>query len=289
MDGVPGRRGGLGKEVPCELRPSHHPEGVPGLLGGGNPQAQLFLTSERDVEQIAVPDGVVVQGLEKRFGSVAVLRGLNLSIRRGEVVSIFGPNGAGKTTLLRILANLTLPDAGTIRVYGHDTADSPEFVRAITGVVLHHPLLYGDLTVRENLLFVARMFRIPDAERRVEWTAERMQMQSRLDDRVRTLSHGLQKRAAIARALLHSPKLLLLDEPEAGLDQRALALLDGVLSEFRSAGGTAVITTHALERGLAVSDRIAIIGRGRVVYLEEGSRVDPATVGELYRRYGEEV
>ena len=237
----------------------------------------------------ATSDGVVVRGLEKRFGAAAVLRGIDLDIRPGEVFSLFGPNGAGKTTLLRILATLTKPDVGTVWIAGHDAAASAEFVRSVTGVVLHSPLLYGDLTVRENLHFVARMFRIPDRERQIGLVTERMQVGSRLDDKVRTLSHGLQKRAAIARALLHSPKLLLLDEPEAGLDQHAIALLDGMLSDFRSSGGTAVVTTHSLERGLAISDRISIIGRGRIAYSEERSRVDSTSVRELYARYGEEV
>jgi len=244
---------------------------------------------QKTEERTPAQEAVSIRGLEKRFGAAAVLRGLDLGIRSGEVLSIFGPNGAGKTTLLRILATLTRPDAGSIVVGGTDAASHPELVRSVTGVVLHSSLLYGDMTIRENLRFAGRVFRIPDCEGQIERVAERMQLGHRLDDRVRTLSHGLQKRAAIARALLHSPRLLLLDEPESGLDRRALALLDAVLTEFRSAGGTTVIATHALERGVSGSDRIAIIGRGRVVYLEDSSGVDPATVSDLYARYGEEA
>ena len=149
--------GDLALALPRESLPAHQTRqrvGLPALI------------SDEHVEQTAAANGVVMRGVEKRFGATAVLRGLDLTVAPGEVLSIFGPNGAGKTTLLRILPTLTRPDAGTIRVGGNDAAQFPEFVRSITGVVLHSPLLYGELTVRENLRFAARMFRIDDCEGR---------------------------------------------------------------------------------------------------------------------------
>jgi ABC-type multidrug transport system ATPase subunit len=148
--------------------------------------------------------------------------------------------------------------------------------------VLHSPMLYGDLTARENLLFTCRMFRLDNARRRVEECAERMQVARRLDDRVGTLSHGLQKRVALARALLHSPRLLILDEPESGLDQSALALLDSLLDDYRRAGRAVMMTTHALERGLEMGDRVTILSQGRIAFDQPRAGLDRQSVREAY-------
>ncbi len=191
---------------------------------------------------------------------------------------LLGPNGAGKTTLLRILATLTKHDAGSVTVNGFDAAAQGELVRQTTGAVLHSHMLYADLTARENLRFFARLCRISDPERRILEAAERMQVAHRLDDRVRSLSHGLAKRVALARALLHAPRLLLLDEAEAGLDQPALKLLDGVLDEHKRDGRAVVMTTHQVERGLEQADRVVVISHGRVVLDRPRSEV---TNGEV--------
>ncbi len=203
--------------------------------------------------------------VEKSYGDVAALRGVDLAVRPGEVVALLGPNGAGKTTLLRILATLTRPDAGTVNVCGYDAASQGELVRQHTGALLHSPMLYADLTARENLRFYASIFRIQDPDGRVAEVAGRLGLTERLDDRVRTLSHGLAKRFGLCRALLHRPRLLLLDEPETGLDQGALRLLDDVLAEYRQDGRSAVVSTHSVDRGLAWADRVAVLARGRVV------------------------
>ncbi|MEX0762724.1 MAG: heme ABC exporter ATP-binding protein CcmA [Dehalococcoidia bacterium] len=224
-------------------------------------------------------------GLQKSFGPVGVLRGLDMQARAGETLTLFGPNGAGKTTLLRILATLTRPDGGTAFVGGFDTQAQGELVRRVTGSVLHSPMLYGDLTARENLSFFARMFRIPDAAHRVVEVSERMQITDRLDERARTLSHGFQKRVALARAILHAPRVLILDEPETGLDQSALKLLHDLVDDYRSNGGTVVMTTHALERGLEMGDRVAILARGKLVFEQERSRLDSNAVREAYKHY----
>jgi heme ABC exporter ATP-binding subunit CcmA len=228
---------------------------------------------------------VAASGLEKSYGVVTALRAVDFEARQGEVTVLFGPNGAGKTTLLRILAGLTRPDGGTVTVCGSNMAREGELARQSTGVLLHSPMLYADLTARENLRFYAHMFRIRRQERHISEIAERMQFSHRLDDRVRTLSHGLVKRVALARALLHAPRLLLLDEPETGLDQSALALLDSVVGEHRTGGRAVIMTTHSIERGLAWADRVVGLSRGRVVMDKPGREVNAkgvlAALGEI--------
>lgn len=232
-----------------------------------------------------ISTAVITNRLEKSFGPKSVLRNISLSVDLGNVLVLFGPNGAGKSTLLRILSTITRPDSGTATVNGYDIVEQPEQVRRTTGAVLHSPMLYADMTVRENLRFFARLAQVPNVDDRLETAASRMQIDHRLDDRVRLLSRGLAQRAALARAILHEPSLLLLDEPETGLDQSALEILDGLVDEYRSSGRTVVMTTHSLSRGLALADQVAILSRGRLAF--SGPRVDLGgqDVSDLYQQH----
>lgn len=228
---------------------------------------------------------IAARGLEKSFGPVGVLRGLDMIVSAGEVFTIFGPNGAGKTTLIRVLATLTRLDGGEMTINGFDPSKHRERLRTTVGVVLHESLLYGDLTGRENLRFYSKMFRIADPEGRIDTVAARMNVAHRLDEKVRNLSHGLRKRVTFARALLHRPKLLLLDEPESGLDQRTLRLFEELLADYRAAGGAVVMTTHSLDEGLAVADRIAILARGRFTFTAERKNVTHDEMSGIYDRF----
>ncbi len=221
---------------------------------------------------------VQIRGLEKSYGPNAVLRGVDLDAHANEVLTLFGPNGAGKTTLLRILATLTRPDSGTVRINGRDITRAGETARQVTGAVLHSPMLYGHLTARENLLFHARMFRVPRRDERIAQVAETLQIRDRLDDLARELSNGLQRRVSLARALLHRPRLLLLDEPETGLDDTALQLLDKVIGQYRREGRAVIMTSHSLQRGLELGDRVGIISSGRVAHYGATSTVDPESL-----------
>ncbi|HEX9014563.1 MAG TPA: ABC transporter ATP-binding protein, partial [Chloroflexota bacterium] len=158
-------------------------------------------------------------GVTKRFGHRLVLKGINLTVGGGERLAIFGPNGAGKSTLLRILSSVSSPTTGRVEVAGVDPEEDPLEARRRIGVISHHPYLYDDLTARENLRFYGRMYDVGDVDRRIELLGERVGLGPRLDDRVGTFSHGMQQRLAMARAILHDPDLLMLDEPEGGLDQ----------------------------------------------------------------------
>lgn len=212
-----------------------------------------------------------------------MLRGLNLEARQGEALALLGSNGAGKTTLLRILATLTAADSGEVTIDGIDAVKDGASTRLVTGVLMHSPMLYGDLTVEENLLFFCKMFRLDNALPRSGKLLERVEMDTRRDLRVRNLSHGQQKRVALARALLHDPTTLLLDEPESGLDQRAREILDDIINEYRSDGRTVIMTTHELERGLGIADRVAVIDRGKVAFEQERSQFD---IESLQSRFG---
>ncbi len=221
--------------------------------------------------------------ITKRFGHRLVLKGIDFSLAAGERVALFGPNGAGKTTLMRILATVSTPTSGSVLVAGIDPQDEPLEARRRIGVVSHHSFLYDDLTARENLSFYGRMYDVPNLEDRIAETVARVGLSARLDDRVGTFSHGMQQRIAMARAILHDPDLLMLDEPEAGLDQDALDLLVELLKEPSSGRRrAALVVTHHLDLGLALSDRVAILVEGRLVFQSPSSDLDPATVRQLY-------
>jgi heme exporter protein A len=210
--------------------------------------------------QLAVKADAVV----KNFGETAVLRGLYLDLPTGEVTVLLGTNGAGKSTFLRILAMLTEIDSGSISMHGVDVAQKGPIVRAMTGSVLHSPMLYADMTIRENLMFFAEMYRLEGVDELIASITAQVGIEPRIDDRVRTLSHGFQKRVALARALMHEPQLLLLDEPESGLDSDSVEQLDRIIENYKSMGRTVVMTTHIVEHAMEIADRAVVLNNGIV-------------------------
>ena len=236
---------------------------------------------------------IEVKGVIKSYGRTRVLDELDLTLQWGQVLSVLGPNGSGKTTLLKILATLTRSDAGSVRIAGMDPERAASSVRRAIGVVMHDPMLYAGLTGRENLRFFCRMFGLDHSEDRIAESVRRVGMTARLDQRVGTLSHGMQKRFSIARALLHRPRVLLMDEPESGLDQSAIDLMRDVVTATKAGGGAVLLVTHNFDEALGLGDRLAILGRGRVAHEESltgvrGSTTSPESLRALYFKHSGE-
>lgn len=227
---------------------------------------------------------IEVKKLTKRFGLKTILRSMDFSVEQGEFVALLGPNGAGKTTFLRILASLSRPSMGFIRVAGYRLPDQAAAVRHRLGVVSHLPLLYGDLTAEENLRFFGRMYGVDNLERRVGFVLDIIGLSSRRRDLVRTFSRGMQQRLAIGRAVIHDPEVMLFDEPHTGLDQDACAMLDTVLREVASRGRTVVMTSHDLARAADLASRFDILSRGQIVASVQSQEIDPNQLLAFYRR-----
>ena len=217
-------------------------------------------------------------GLTRRYGSARALKGLSLTIPWDQRVAVLGPNGAGKTTFLRILATLARPTSGRVEVGGLPLPEQAAAVRRHVGLVAHQTFLYDELTVRENLQFYGRLYRVADLRTRVDLLIERVGLAQRVDARVRTLSRGLQQRASLARAVLHDPPILLLDEPETGLDVAGVDLLAELMWDTAGRRRTVLLTTHNLERALELADRIVVLVDGKVALDLAAAR---ATVGEI--------
>ena len=249
-------------------------------MRGRSPSVYHWVVSQQEGDH-----AILVKGLRKGFGDWPVLWDLELAVAWGEFLVVFGANGVGKTTLLKVLSTQARADAGEVRIGGVDRSRDPSAIRRMVGVVAHRTFLYEDLTCRENLMFYGRMFGLKDLEERVRGALQMVGLSSCIQRKAGTLSHGMQKRLSIARAVLHEPSILLLDEPEAGLDQEALEMLEELLERWKSEGRTAVMTTHNLEQGLAWGERVAILSGGKIAYEESRRSLDVAGFIGTYRRY----
>jgi heme exporter protein A len=220
-----------------------------------------------------------IDGLTRRYGEREALDDVSLTLPEGQTLVVFGPNGAGKSTLLRVLATLLRPHEGRVEVLGHSLPDEAWAVRGQVGLLGHEPLLYRELSARENLRLHARLHGVPPE--RVERLLEELEIADRSEEPLRSLSRGTVQRVAIARAVLHDPPLLLLDEPYANLDPAAVELVAPLIGVGDSR--TRVICSHDPARGLGEADVVLGLRAGRVALLAPVRNTDPEAIGELYR------
>jgi heme exporter protein A len=225
---------------------------------------------------------VEVAELTREFGPTRAVAGVTFSLAPGECLALFGPNGAGKTTLLRVLAGLLKPTSGNVRLSGIPLPGGP-LARSKIGLISHHTMLYEALSARENVSFSARLYGIRDAGARVEDSLRRMSMLERADASIRSLSRGMQQRVSIARAMVHSPQLVLADEPYSGLDESGARALTALLQELRSAGTVIIVVTHNLVEGLSLATHAAVMQHGKFVRYEAAGRIDAKSYAATYR------
>lgn len=225
---------------------------------------------------------IEIKKLVKAFGSRVVLRGIDLHIPPGQFVTLMGANGAGKTTLLNIVATLSKLTAGQVIIGGVDIRAQAAYIRRYIGLVSHKTLLYDDLSAEQNLTFYAKMYDVEDRERRIETVLQQVGLWGRQKDPVRTYSRGMQQRLAIARSILHDPPILLLDEPDTGLDQHAAGMLGELLAAVDTHRRTVLMTSHNLERSFNLGDRVLILAKGKIAYDRERTSV---TVDQLRETY----
>jgi heme exporter protein A len=241
--------------------------------------------SQNRVNLLNTPRPIIeAQKLVKAYGLLPVLRGLDLSVQRGEFVALLGPNGSGKSTFLRLLTGLTRPTSGTLKIGGWKLPEEAAVVRSQIGLVSHRSLLYDNLTARENLMFYGRLYNLP-ADRlnaRIDDLLARVGLSKRAFDLVRTFSRGMTQRLSIARALLHNPDVLLFDEPYTGLDQAAMAILDGLLKDAHGEGRTTIMVTHELDKAAELANRVLILSKGVVGYDAPLDGMDTAQLTSIY-------
>jgi len=228
---------------------------------------------------------VQATALVKRFGRRTAVAGIDLALQAGSCLALFGPNGAGKTTLLRLVAGLLKPTTGSVRLQGEDVRRDAR-ARACVGLISHQSMLYAPLTAQENVAFSARLYGLANPETSARDALAGMGMLERAHVPVRTLSRGLQQRVSIARATVHEPTVVLLDEPYSGLDEGGAAALTARLHALRTRGATLLLVTHNLSEGLALASHTAIMRDGAFVRYEARAEpeVDTQRYAAEYRR-----
>lgn len=227
-----------------------------------------------------------IEKLSKQFGRIYALKEINLELNSGECLSIFGRNGAGKTTFLKILSTLLPQTEG--EVFYNETPFSKlerlEIKRKI-GLISHNLFLYSGLTAEENLSFFAELYALEKPKERIAEVIEKVGLSTRKREFVRNFSRGMQQRLGIARAFLHNPEILLLDEPYTGLDQNGTEILNSLLDTFNTSDKLVILVTHNIEQGLGISDKVTIFENGKVVFLEESKKLNLQTMREAYKEF----
>jgi heme exporter protein A len=228
-----------------------------------------------------MPPLIEVTQVHKRYGRKPVLRGVDLAVEAGQVAALLGANGAGKTTLMRIIAGLAKPDRGTVALGGVQVTRALHELRRYIGLVSHLPLLYDSLSGAENLACFARLYDIQDANARVEQVLHAVDLWPRRHDAVRTYSRGMVQRLAIGRAILHNPPVLLLDEPDTGLDPASAELLHQLIRSLGAADRAILLTTHNLERALQWADSVSVLADGTIVEQHATTALDVAALQSM--------
>lgn len=244
-----------------------------GAFGGAAPDGDVASVAEFAIE---------THKLSKVFGLRRALDNVSIAVPRGAFLSIFGPNGAGKTTLLRVLSTLARPTGGRAQLMGIDLKEEPDRARDHIGLISHNSMLYPDLTAEENLMIYARLYGVENPETRVRDLLEAVELKHRRLDVVRTFSKGMTQRLSIARALIHDPDVVFLDEPYSGLDPHAVDIFDELISSVR-AGHTFVMVSHDLQKGFDMCSHALVLARGRVVAFDEKENFDFGEFRNLYR------
>ena len=220
--------------------------------------------------------------LSKVFGTRKAVDKVSIEVPQGAFLSIFGPNGAGKTTLLRMLSTLTRPTDGSASLMGIDLREDPEAARGRIGLISHNAMLYPDLTAEQNLLLYAKLYGLADPQARVMELLEAVELKHRRLDVVRTFSRAMTQRLSIARALIHDPDVVFLDEPYSGLDPHAVDIFDQLIEKQRE-GRTFVMVSHDLRKGFDMCTHALVLARGRVVTFGAKDQLDFDEFSELYR------
>lgn len=226
---------------------------------------------------------ICAKGVTKAFGGRTAVDRVTFSLPHESFLSVFGPNGAGKTTLLRMIASLAKPSAGSIALYGLDARENPDEVHGLVGLISHSSMLYPDLTALENLEFYARLYGVADPHGRAMELLDAVGLEHRRLDTVKTFSRGMVQRLAIARALVHDPRVVLLDEPYSGLDPHAASVFDDLIAHLRD-GRTFVMVSHDVERGLALCTHALVMARGRIVAFDRRDAIDDEAFRAVYRQ-----
>jgi heme ABC exporter ATP-binding subunit CcmA len=207
---------------------------------------------------------IEIENVVKEFGRKGVINGIDLRIEKGDYLVILGPNGAGKTTLIKLISTLLRPSDGTIKIDGFDVKEDGLEVRRRIGVLGHVSYLYDDLTALENLRFYGKMYGVTLGTEDIKAILSSVRLAHRMNDLVGTYSRGMKQRLAIARAIIHKPKILLLDEPYTGLDLNGRKILTDMLRKFQTQGITTVMVTHDIERGYEMGNRLIVIVNGKI-------------------------
>ncbi|MEQ3362164.1 ABC transporter ATP-binding protein [Raoultibacter massiliensis] len=225
---------------------------------------------------------ITTSKLSKVFGNRRAVDNVTFDLPQGAFLSIFGPNGAGKTTLLRVLSTLSRATSGSATLMGIDIKEEPDKVRDHIGLISHNSMLYMDLTAEENLLFAANLYGVENPKERVLELLDAVELKHRRLDTVRTFSRGMTQRLSIARALIHDPDVVFLDEPYSGLDPHAVEIFDGLIEQVRE-GRTFVMVSHDLQKGFSMCTHALVLAKGRIVAFDEKENLDFEEFSRIYR------
>ena len=224
---------------------------------------------------------IIAKDIKKSFGRLKVLNGINLTINQGDIYILFGSNGAGKTTFVKILSTILLPDSGDLSLFGERIKRRSKEIKARIGFMSHEPYLYKELTAFENLNFYSNLYSIEDKKERIEGLLKEVGLYHRSHDRVGSFSRGMKQRLSLARAILHSPDIIFMDEPYTGLDIKAQEILNKIITSLNQKGKTFFLITHDVGKGFEIANRSGILSKGQISY--EVERGDKKSFLDKYR------